>query len=85
MVKVTRVSGRGTKRRSEDLKPANWSGKKFKEYQSERMRKAGGSARLTSGRGTRIVRASDIKDTKTPDTSGYYISTGRGTGRRKLK
>jgi len=51
----------------------------------EERKKALGDAYVTMGKGTRRVKISDIKETKTPSAKGRYISTGRGTGRRKVE
>jgi len=51
MVKVRRVSGRGTKARDEELKEQNWAGAKYKKLQQERLKKAG-DFRIVGGRGT---------------------------------
>ena len=48
------------------------------------MKKKAGDFRIIGGRGTTSKKVSDIKETKIADTKGYYISTGRGTGKRKL-
>jgi len=76
------MSARGTKK----FTPKNerkWAGESYKKHQEE-MRKKAGDMRIIGGRGTTSKKASDIKETKIADTKGYYVSTGRGTGRRKL-
>jgi len=76
------MSARGTKRFT-PKREMSFSGEKFKKLQDER-KKALGDAYVTVGRGTRKVKLSDIKDTKTPSVKGRYISMGRGTGRRRI-
>ncbi len=83
MVKVRRVSGRGTKVRDEELKEQNWAGAKYKKLQQDKLKKAG-DFRLVGGRGTRSTKVSDVKETKMADTKGYYVSAGRGKKLRKL-
>ena len=39
---------------------------------------------IMSGKGTTHIRASEMKETKTPDPKGHYVSTGKGTGRIRL-
>ena len=77
------MSARGTKR-FKPKRDMTFSGEKFKKMQEER-KKALGDAYVTMGKGTRRVKISDIKETKTPSAKGRYISTGRGTGRRKVE
>ncbi len=83
MVKVRRVSGRGTKVRDEELKDPDWAGASYKKLQQDKLKKAG-DFRLVGGRGTRSTKASDVKETKMADTKGYYVSGGRGKKLRKL-
>jgi hypothetical protein len=83
MVKVKRVSGRGTKVRDEELKDPDWAGSKYKKLQQDKLKKAG-DFRLVGGRGTRSTKASDVKETKIADAKGYTVSTGRGKKLRRL-
>ena len=80
---VTRVAERGTTVIIEPVKVQNWTGKEFKKHEFERMKRAHNPTLLAS-RGTRRVKASDFFETKTPDPTGHYIITGRGTGRIRL-
>ena len=80
---VKRVAERGTAVIIEPFKVQNWTGNEFKKNEFERMRKAHNPTLLAS-RGTRRVKASDFFETKTPDPTGHYIITGRGTGRLRL-
>lgn len=84
MGKVVKVGGRGTSRRVVDADKENWSGESFKEYQRKK-KEAAGNEYVSTGRGTRKVKLSDIKETKQADTKGRYVSMGRGTSRRKLE
>lgn len=84
MGKVVKVGGRGTSRKVVDADKENWSGESFKEYQRKK-KEAAGDTHVSMGRGTRKTKLSDIKETKQADTKGRYVSTGRGTGRRKLE
>jgi len=76
------MSARGTKKFT-PKKEQKWAGEAFKKHQAE-MKKKAGDFRIIGGRGTTSKKVSDIKETKIADTKGYYISTGRGTGKRKL-
>ncbi len=77
------MSARGTKRFT-PKRDMTFSGEKFKKMQEER-KKALGDSYVTMGRGTRKVKISDIKETKTASAKGRYISMGRGTRRRKIE
>ena len=81
---IVRVGGRGTKRRIEEKKDDNWQGGAFKKLQ-EKRKEASKDAYITVGRGTGKIKFGDIKSTSTPDTKGMWVSSGRGTKRRKLK
>jgi len=61
-----------------------FSGEKFKKLQEEK-KKALGDAYITVGRGTKKVKISDLKSTKTASAKGRYVSMGRGTGRRRIE
>ncbi len=77
------MSARGTKR-FRPKRDMTFSGEKFKKLQEEK-KKALGDAYITMGKVTRRVKTSDIKETKTASAKGRYVSTGRGTGRRKVE
>jgi len=77
------MSARGT-RRFKPKRDMTFSGEKFKKMQEER-KKALGDAYITMGRGTKKVKISDIKTTKTASAKGRYVSMGRGTGRRRIE
>jgi len=84
MGKVVRVGGRGTSRRVIDKQADNWSGAAFKEYQ-DKKKAAAGDRYISMGRGTRRVKFSDIAETSgRSDGKGMWVSSGRGTKRRKL-
>jgi hypothetical protein len=85
MGKVIRVGGRGTSRRVTDKEDENWTGSAYKEIMKKR-KEAAGDMFVTFGRGTRKIKFSDIAETKgRPTGKGRYVSTGRGTGRRKIE
>ena len=84
MGKIVRVGGRGTSRRVVDKQADNWSGAAFKEYQ-DKKKAAAGDRYISMGRGTRRVKFSDIAETSgRSDGKGMWVSSGRGTKRRKL-
>ena len=80
---IVRVGGRGTSRRISEKEEENWSGGAFKEYQEKRKKQASDKY-VTTGRGTTRIKFGDIPSTKSADTKGMWVSSGRGTGRRKL-
>lgn len=84
MGKHVRVGGRGTSRRTAEDDEMKFSGESFKEYQRKRKELAGDSY-VTVGRGTKKIKLSDIKETKSTSAKGRYVSMGRGTGRRKVE
>jgi len=80
---VKRVAQRGTASIIEPLKSQNWTGNEFKKNEYARLKRAHNPI-LMANRGTRRIRAADFIETKTPDLTGHYIITGRGTGRIRL-
>ncbi len=84
MAKVTRSSGRGTKRRTTDAgKKSSFSGKSYREYQEAR-KKVTGDRYISTGRGTGRRKMSAKKSTARPSYKGTR-STGRGTSKRKSR
>ena len=85
MGKVVRVGGRGTSRRVSEKEADNWTGDAYKEKQKKR-KEAAKDVYVSMGRGTKKIKLGDIADTTgRPTGKGRYISTGRGTGRRKVE
>lgn len=85
MGKVVRIGGRGTSRRIAEKEDQNWTGEAYKGVMKKR-REDNKDAFITVGRGTRKIKFSDIAETKgRPTGKGRYVSTGRGTGRRKIE
>ena len=80
---VNRVAQRGTSHVIEPFKVQHWTGNEFKKQEFARLQRAH-NPRLMAARGTKSIRASDFMETKTPDPTGHYIITGRGTGRVRL-
>lgn len=80
---VKRIAERGTAVIIEPFRAQYWTGDEFKKHEIERMKRAH-NPMLMAARGTRRIRASDFIETKTPDPTGHYIVTGRGTGRTRL-
>jgi hypothetical protein len=80
---VKRIAERGTAAVIEPFKAQYWTGNEFKKHESERLKQAH-NPRLMAARGTNRIRVTDFIETKTPDPTGHYIITGRGTGRIRL-
>ena len=85
MGKVVRVGGRGTSRRVTEKDADNWTGDAYRDVQAKR-KEASKNRYISMGRGTKKVKFSDIAETSgRPSGKGMWVSSGRGTGRRKLK
>ena len=85
MGKVVRVGARGTSRRVTEKQADNWSGAAYREVQKKR-KEAAGDRYVSMGRGTSRIKFSDIAETAgRTEGKGMWVSTGRGTGRRKIK
>jgi hypothetical protein len=81
---IVRVGGRGTTRRVSEKERDNWTGPAFREYQ-QKQKEAAGSKYITMGRGTTKIKFGDIVETSGRSSGkGMWVSSGRGTGRRKL-
>jgi len=78
-----RVVDKGTKKIDYPFKKSEWSGAGFKEAEIERLKLAG-DLMIMSGKGTKKVRMSELKHIPYVLPRGYYISTNKGTSRRKI-
>ena len=84
MVKIRVRSGRGTRIIEVDDDATKWTGEEFKEFQAAAKAKAQDKY-ITTGRGTGKIKFSDLPDPKNrPNTKGMWVSSGRGTKKRKL-
>lgn len=84
-MKIIRTGGRGTTRRVAEKEEDNWAGPGFIEY-SKQQKDAAKDMYVSMDRGTTKIRFGDIADTaKKSSTKGAWISTGRGTGKRKIE
>ena len=85
MGKVVRVGGRGTSRRISEKEADNWTGDSYKELQKKR-KEASKDIFISMGRGTKKIKLGDIAETTgRPSGKGRWVSTGRGTGRRRVE
>jgi hypothetical protein len=83
LVKRKIRTGRGTRIIEVDDKDSSWAGNDFKKLQEAR-KKASSNKYITVGRGTGTIKFGDIENTPTKSTKGMWVSSGRGTGKRKL-
>lgn len=83
MAKIRIRSGRGTRIIEVDNNAANWSGDEFKKTQQAR-KEASKDKYISVGRGTGKIKFGDIPNTTTRSTKGMWVSSGRGTKKRKL-
>jgi len=85
MGKVVRSGGRGTSRRVIDKPEDKWTGAAYKAEQAKR-KDAAKDVFVSMGRGTKKIKLGDIAETTgRPSGKGRWVSTGRGTGRRKVE
>ena len=85
MGKVVRVGSRGTSRRISEKEEDNWTGKDYADLQKKR-KDAAKDVYVSMGRGTKKIKLGDIAETTgRPTGKGRWVSSGRGTGRRKIE
>ncbi len=85
MGKVVRIGGRGTTRRIIEKPEDKWTGEQYREYQKKK-KEAAKDVYIHTGRGTKSIKLGDIAETTgRPSGKGRWVSTGRGTGRRKIE
>ena len=77
-----RTINKGTESTDEPMKESVWTGKEFRKHEIERLKLAG-DLMIVSGKGTSKIRLSDMRKSKDPPKQ-YYISTNKGTGRKKI-
>jgi len=82
---IIRIGGRGTSRRVVDKEEqSNWTGPAFKQHQ-EAKKEAAKDQYISMGRGTAKIKFGDVSSSSsTTSSKGMWVSSGRGTGRRKL-
>jgi environmental stress-induced protein Ves len=80
---VVRSTNKGTSTISGPVEPSEFMGKQNRKADRERMKLAG-DLEIMSAKGTTKIRLSEMKEPKKVDLKGYYISTGKGTGRIKI-
>ncbi len=79
-----RIGGRGTTRRISEKEEDNWAGAPFREF-AKQQKDAAKDNYITVGRGTTKIKFGDMPDTAGSTSSkGMWVSTGRGTGKRRL-
>jgi len=80
---VRRNLERGTASTDEPTTPSEFMGSENKKVSDDRMKLAG-DLYIMSGKGTTKIKLSELHQPKSVDIKGYYISTGKGTGRTKI-
>jgi hypothetical protein len=80
---VRRSLNKGTTSTNEPTSPAEFMGEQNKQNTEDRMKLAG-DLWIMSGKGTSKIKLSEMKESKSVDIKGHYISTGKGTGRVKI-
>ena len=85
MGKVVRVGGRGTSRKVIEKPEDKWTGAAYRTEQAKR-KEASKDVYISMGRGTKKIKLGDIAETTgRPSGKGRWVSSGRGTGRRKIE
>ena len=82
LVKRKIRTGRGTRIIEVDDKDATWAGNDFKKLQ-EKRKEASKDKYITVGRGTGKIKFGDIQSTPIKSTKGMWVSSGRGTSRKR--
>ncbi|MFQ5441078.1 MAG: hypothetical protein ACE5DL_06410 [Nitrosopumilaceae archaeon] len=80
---VRRSLNKGTTTTNEPTKPAEFMGDENKQTTADRLKLAG-DLWIMSAKGTSKIKLSEMKEPKSVDLKGHYVSTGKGTGRIKL-
>ena len=80
---VRRSLNKGTSTSNEPATPSEFMGEQNKQNTEERMKLAG-DLWIMSAKGTSKIKLSEMRESKTVDLKGHYISTGKGTGRIKI-
>ena len=83
-VLIRRTVNKGTNTIKEPLKKQNWTGEEFYNYEEKRLNLAG-DLMLMSAKGTKSTRLSALERKKPTFPKGYTISTGKGTGLRRIQ
>jgi len=80
---VRRNLERGTASTDEPTTPSEFMGAENKQKTDDRLKLAG-DLYIMSNKGTTKIKLSELRQPKSVDIKGYYISTGKGTGRTKI-
>ncbi len=78
------MANRGTKRDNPKKRESNWTGKDFKKFVKDQLKKVDDDETISINRGTGRIFVSDIKKKGRKETKPKYVSTGRGTKRVKV-
>ncbi len=78
------MANRGTKANPKPDDKPNWTGKEFKKYAKEQLDKIDDNEVVNINRGTGQAYVKDLRKKGRQYKKPKYVTTGRGTGRRKL-
>jgi len=77
------MADRGTKKANPKKRESNWTGKDFKKFVKDQLKKVNDDETISVNRGTGKIFAKDIKKKVSKATKPKYVSMGRGTKRVK--
>lgn len=77
------MANRGTKKANPKKRVSNWTGKDFKKFVKDQLKKVDDDETISVNRGTGRIFVSDIKKKANKQTKPKYVSMGRGTKRVK--
>lgn len=80
---IRRTINKGTNTIEEPLRKQNWAGEEFYDYEEKRLNLAG-DLMIMSAKGTKSTRLSTLQRKKPTLPKGSIISTGKGTGLRRI-
>jgi len=80
---VRQVSNKGTSSSDKPVMPVEFMGDENKKKNLDRLKLAG-DMWIMSAKGTSKIHLSEMQEAKPVNAKGFYISTGKGTGRIKI-
>ena len=78
-----RTINKGTEITDAPVEKTPWTGKEFRKHEVERLKLAG-DLMIVSGKGTSKIRLSDMREPKDCMPKQFYITTNKGTSRKKI-
>ncbi len=83
IITVRQLTNKGTSYTIEPVKKENWMNKEFTKNEKERLKLAG-NLMIMSSKGTTKIKLHEMQVSAPVCPKGYYISSEKGTCRRKL-